>query len=52
MIQIGAYVPGSDPRVDAARALQPAIDALLRQSPEDKTSRGTREMLRRTSIPG
>ncbi len=39
LIQIGAYVPGSDPRVDAARALQPAIEALLRQAPEDATPR-------------
>lgn len=37
LIQIGAYVPGSDARVDAARALQPAIEALLRQAPDEAT---------------
>jgi flagellum-specific ATP synthase len=31
LIQIGAYVPGSDPRIDAARAAQPRIEALIRQ---------------------
>jgi flagellum-specific ATP synthase len=31
LIQIGAYVPGSDPRVDAARVAQPRIEALIRQ---------------------
>jgi FliI/YscN family ATPase len=39
LMQIGAYVAGSDPRVDAARALQPAIQALLRQSPDEATPR-------------
>ncbi|MBV9945648.1 MAG: FliI/YscN family ATPase, partial [Myxococcales bacterium] len=34
LIQIGAYVPGSDPRVDAARAAQPPIEALVRQKPD------------------
>jgi flagellar biosynthesis/type III secretory pathway ATPase len=31
LIQLGAYVPGSDPRVDRARAALPALEALLRQ---------------------
>jgi flagellum-specific ATP synthase len=39
LIQIGAYVPGSDPRVDAARALHPTIEALLKQSPDEATPR-------------
>ncbi len=39
LIQIGAYVPGSDPRVDAARSLQPAIEGLLRQPPDEATGR-------------
>lgn len=39
LIQIGAYVSGSDPRVDAARALQPAIESLLKQSPDEATPR-------------
>ena len=32
LIQIGAYVAGSDPRVDRARAAMPRIEALIRQS--------------------
>ncbi len=40
LIQIGAYVQGSDPRVDAARAKWPAIEAFLRQSPNETTPRG------------
>lgn len=31
LIQVGAYVAGSDPRVDLACAAQPQIDAFLRQ---------------------
>ena len=31
LIDVGAYVPGSDPDVDLARALAPRIDAFLRQ---------------------
>ena len=31
LIQIGAYVAGSDPRVDAARVAMPRIEALVRQ---------------------
>jgi flagellum-specific ATP synthase len=31
LIQVGAYVAGSDPRVDAACAGMPQIDAFLRQ---------------------
>jgi FliI/YscN family ATPase len=31
LIQIGAYVAGSDPRIDAARAAQPRIEGFLRQ---------------------
>lgn len=39
LIQIGAYVQGSDPRVDAARALHPLIESLLKQTPEEATPR-------------
>ena len=35
LIQIGAYTPGSDPRVDAARAAAPKIDGLIRQGLEE-----------------
>jgi FliI/YscN family ATPase len=37
LIQIGAYVSGSDPRVDRARELVPAIDAFLRQGISERT---------------
>ncbi|SDC51413.1 flagellum-specific ATP synthase [Geodermatophilus telluris] len=38
LVEIGAYQPGSDPLVDRARVLSPAIDAFLRQALEDSTS--------------
>lgn len=31
LVRIGAYVPGSDPRIDAARAAAPKIDAMVKQ---------------------
>jgi FliI/YscN family ATPase len=37
LIQVGAYVPGSDPRVDAACAGMPQIDAFLRQGLNERT---------------
>ncbi|MGY1772923.1 FliI/YscN family ATPase [Blastococcus sp. SYSU D00813] len=38
LVEIGAYQAGSDPLVDRARALSPALDAFLRQSMDDTTS--------------
>ena len=38
LIQVGAYVPGTDPKVDAACRLMPEIDAFLRQTVADRTS--------------
>jgi flagellar biosynthesis/type III secretory pathway ATPase len=38
LIQVGAYVQGSDPRVDAAIAAVPQIDAFLRQRSIDKST--------------
>jgi flagellum-specific ATP synthase len=38
LIDIGAYVPGSDPVVDQARAVKPVLDALLTQDIEERTS--------------
>ncbi|MGY1699042.1 FliI/YscN family ATPase [Geodermatophilus sp. SYSU D00766] len=38
LVEIGAYQAGSDPLVDRARLLSPAIDAFLRQSLEDSTA--------------
>jgi flagellum-specific ATP synthase len=37
LIEIGAYQPGSDPLVDRARQLAPAIDAFLRQPVGEST---------------
>jgi flagellum-specific ATP synthase len=35
---VGAYSPGSDPRVDEAVRLAPSFDALLRQRTDEKTA--------------
>ena len=37
LIEIGAYVPGSNPEVDRAVALRPALNAFLQQPVEDPT---------------
>ncbi len=37
LIEIGAYVAGTNPTVDRAVALKPAIDAFLRQQVQDRT---------------
>jgi flagellum-specific ATP synthase/type III secretion protein N (ATPase) len=37
LIQVGAYVPGSDPRVDTACRAMPDIDVFLRQGIEERT---------------
>lgn len=39
LLRIGAYVPGSDPRVDTAREALPVIDALVRQSAGEHVAR-------------
>ncbi|HEY8944436.1 MAG TPA: hypothetical protein VIM73_09240, partial [Polyangiaceae bacterium] len=38
LIQVGAYVTGSDPRVDAACAANPHIEQFLKQKTSDRTS--------------
>ena len=38
LVEIGAYVGGTDPDADAALARMPRIDAFLRQSMDDPTS--------------
>jgi flagellum-specific ATP synthase len=38
LIEIGAYVPGTNPAVDRATALTPAIDAFLQQAMDDQSS--------------
>jgi flagellar biosynthesis/type III secretory pathway ATPase len=40
LISVGAYVPGSNPRIDAAIAHREAVDAFLCQ-PADTTGRST-----------
>jgi flagellum-specific ATP synthase len=37
LIEIGAYQPGSDPLVDRARQLAPAIESFLQQPMGDST---------------
>jgi FliI/YscN family ATPase len=37
LIQVGAYVPGTDPRVDMAARCMPAVDAFLRQGIPERT---------------
>jgi FliI/YscN family ATPase len=39
LIQIGAYVHGSDPRIDAARLAQPRLEALVRQGLHESVPR-------------
>jgi FliI/YscN family ATPase len=52
LIQIGAYVAGSDPRVDAARVAMPRIDALIRQKPEEAVSRASALQILRGAMGG
>ena len=39
LVRIGAYVAGSDPRIDAARVMVPRIEDLIRQNQDDNVSR-------------
>lgn len=39
LIRIGAYVPGSDPRIDAARIMVPRIENLVRQRHDENIPR-------------
>jgi flagellum-specific ATP synthase len=38
LVEIGAYVPGTNPDADRSRALEPQINAFLRQDMTDQTS--------------
>ncbi|GGS86572.1 flagellar protein export ATPase FliI [Planobispora rosea] len=40
LVEIGAYVPGTNPDADLARALWPRIQGFLRQDMEERTSAG------------
>jgi flagellum-specific ATP synthase len=50
LIQIGAYKPGSDPRIDAAREIAPKVEALIRQKPEEPVARIAALAALRTAI--
>jgi flagellum-specific ATP synthase len=39
LVRIGAYVPGSDPRIDAARVTVPRIENLIRQGNHETVTR-------------
>jgi len=39
LIQIGAYVPGADPRIDASRLVVPKVEALIRQKSDEPVAR-------------
>jgi flagellum-specific ATP synthase len=52
LIQIGAYVAGSDPRIDAARGMVPRIEALIRQEPAHAVSRVAALAMLREAIGG
>jgi len=46
LIDLGAYVPGKNPKLDTAIRLQPELNAFLRQStPENSSLAATREQL-------
>lgn len=56
LIQVGAYVTGSDPRVEAARTALPAIDAFLKQGITECTTsaeaRSRLQVLARAALGG
>jgi flagellum-specific ATP synthase len=52
LIQIGAYTPGSDPRVDAAREIAPKVEALIRQKPEEAVARGAALSALKSAVGG
>jgi len=39
LVRIGAYVPGSDPRIDAARKAVPRIEAMIKQRHDEACTR-------------
>lgn len=52
LIQVGAYSPGSDPKVDHAVAILPKIDAFVRQAVQERTRpEETRARLVAMSVP-
>jgi FliI/YscN family ATPase len=52
LVQIGAYKPGTNPALDEALLRLPAIEAFLRQTPDELTSiEETRSMLQLLTTP-
>ncbi len=41
LIASGAYAPGSDPRIEEARRLEPRLRALMRQAPDERVNLST-----------
>jgi FliI/YscN family ATPase len=52
LIQIGAYVAGSDPRVDSARTTAPRIESVIRQKLEESVPRAGAIAMLRAAIGG
>jgi flagellum-specific ATP synthase len=52
LIQIGAYVTGSDPRIDASRTIVPRIEALIRQKADEPVSRAAALETLRAAVGG
>jgi flagellar biosynthesis/type III secretory pathway ATPase len=51
LIEVGAYAPGSNPAIDEAIALRPAIEAFLCQELEEASDMaGARQMMERTGV--
>jgi flagellum-specific ATP synthase len=52
LINIGAYVNGSDPEIDAALKVMPSLNTFLQQGTHDFTHyEETRDLLQRANIP-
>ncbi len=52
LIQIGAYAPGSDPRIDSSRTVVPKVEALIRQKADEPTTRAAAMDGLRTAVGG
>ena len=52
LIQIGAYAPGSDPRIDSSRMVVPKLEALIRQKADEPTTRGAALDVLRLAVGG
>jgi FliI/YscN family ATPase len=52
LIQIGAYSPGSDPKIDASRVVVPRVEALIRQKLEEAVPRSSSLTLLTAAVGG